>query len=48
MNEYKVKRQRSRRGGITLVRSYPKIGRNELCPCGSGSKSKHCHRGKPE
>lgn len=21
----------------------PKIGRNELCPCGSGKKYKHCH-----
>ena len=20
-----------------------KIGRNELCPCGSGKKFKHCH-----
>ncbi|TBV06925.1 preprotein translocase subunit SecA [Stutzerimonas kirkiae] len=25
------------------VRSEPKIGRNELCPCGSGKKYKHCH-----
>ena len=21
----------------------PRVGRNELCPCGSGSKYKHCH-----
>ena len=21
----------------------PKVGRNELCPCGSGKKYKHCH-----
>jgi len=21
----------------------PKVGRNELCPCGSGKKFKHCH-----
>ncbi|MFZ0401070.1 MAG: SEC-C metal-binding domain-containing protein, partial [Pseudolabrys sp.] len=20
-----------------------KVGRNELCPCGSGKKFKHCH-----
>ena len=20
-----------------------KVGRNELCPCGSGKKYKHCH-----
>jgi SEC-C motif-containing protein len=26
----------------TVVRSSPKIGRNELCPCGSGKKYKHC------
>ncbi|MDD4821881.1 MAG: SEC-C metal-binding domain-containing protein [Bacteroidales bacterium] len=24
------------------VRSTPKIGRNEPCPCGSGKKYKHC------
>lgn len=24
------------------VREYPKIGRNEKCPCGSGKKYKHC------
>ena len=23
--------------------SWGKIGRNELCPCGSGKKYKHCH-----
>ncbi|WP_137974895.1 preprotein translocase subunit SecA [Pseudomonas sp. F(2018)] len=27
----------------TPVRSDPKIGRNEPCPCGSGKKYKHCH-----
>ncbi|GHV89816.1 UPF0225 protein [Spirochaetia bacterium] len=30
----------------TIVRSGPKVGRNEPCPCGSGKKYKHCH-GKP-
>ena len=25
------------------VRDEPKVGRNELCPCGSGKKYKHCH-----
>jgi preprotein translocase subunit SecA len=25
------------------MRSEPKIGRNEPCPCGSGKKYKHCH-----
>jgi preprotein translocase subunit SecA len=24
------------------VRSGPKVGRNDLCPCGSGKKFKHC------
>ena len=26
----------------TVVRSAPKTGRNESCPCGSGKKYKHC------
>jgi SEC-C motif-containing protein len=26
----------------TIVRSAPKVGRNDLCPCGSGKKYKHC------
>ena len=24
-------------------RAFPKVGRNEPCPCGSGKKYKHCH-----
>jgi SEC-C motif-containing protein len=27
----------------TIVRSSPKIGRNDPCPCGSGKKYKFCH-----
>jgi SEC-C motif-containing protein len=27
----------------TVVRSAPKTGRNDPCPCGSGKKYKHCH-----
>lgn len=27
----------------TVVRSEPKVGRNDLCPCGSGKKYKKCH-----
>jgi SEC-C motif-containing protein len=27
----------------TVVRSAPKVGRNDPCPCGSGKKYKHCH-----
>lgn len=23
--------------------TFPKVGRNEPCPCGSGKKYKHCH-----
>lgn len=26
----------------TLVRSAPKVGRNDPCPCGSGKKHKKC------
>ena len=26
-----------------VVRNYPKVGRNDPCPCGSGKKYKHCH-----
>ncbi len=29
--------------GVTYRRPSPKIGRNELCPCGSGKKYKKCH-----
>jgi SEC-C motif-containing protein len=27
----------------TVVRSSPKVGRNDPCPCGSGKKYKFCH-----
>jgi preprotein translocase subunit SecA len=33
----------ARPDGATVVRSQPKIGRNDPCPCGSGKKYKHCH-----
>lgn len=26
----------------TVRRDHPKVGRNDLCPCGSGKKYKHC------
>ncbi|MCL2208870.1 MAG: preprotein translocase subunit SecA [Treponema sp.] len=29
--------------GATVVRSQPKVGRNDPCPCGSGKKYKLCH-----
>ncbi|GHV66521.1 protein translocase subunit SecA [Spirochaetia bacterium] len=28
---------------VTVIRSQPKVGRNDPCPCGSGKKYKHCH-----
>ncbi|MDR2135376.1 MAG: YchJ family protein [Treponema sp.] len=28
---------------VTVVRSVPKVGRNDPCPCGSGKKYKYCH-----
>lgn len=33
-------------GGAVVIpfsREEPKVGRNEMCPCGSGKKYKHCH-----
>ena len=29
--------------GVQVVRTYPKVGRNDPCPCGSGKKYKYCH-----
>ena len=29
----------------TVRREAPKVGRNDLCPCGSGKKWKKCHGG---
>jgi uncharacterized protein YecA (UPF0149 family) len=26
-----------------MQREQPKVGRNEMCPCGSGKKFKRCH-----
>jgi preprotein translocase subunit SecA len=34
---------RSQPEAATVVRSYPKVGRNDPCPCGSGKKYKFCH-----
>ena len=39
----------ARNAGATLSRNpndpatWGKVGRNEVCPCGSGKKFKHCH-----
>ena len=41
---FEPKRRLDLRGAATqpLRRRAPKIGRNDLCPCGSGRKYKHC------
>lgn len=36
-----VKREKGK--GVELRRDAPKVGRNDLCPCGSGKKYKNCH-----
>ena len=28
---------------VQVKRTYPKVGRNDPCPCGSGKKYKYCH-----
>jgi len=28
---------------LAMGGAVPRVGRNELCPCGSGNKYKHCH-----
>jgi preprotein translocase subunit SecA len=35
--------QRQQGKGVELRRDVPKVGRNDLCPCGSGEKYKNCH-----
>ena len=35
-------RSKSNKGELISVRTEPKIGRNQLCPCGSGKKYKFC------
>ncbi|MCL2601959.1 MAG: SEC-C metal-binding domain-containing protein, partial [Treponema sp.] len=34
---------RAQGSSVTVVRSQPKVGRNDPCPCGSGKKYKVCH-----
>jgi preprotein translocase subunit SecA len=34
------------RAAKTVRKQGTKIGRNDLCPCGSGKKFKHCHEGR--
>jgi preprotein translocase subunit SecA len=28
---------------VPAARAFPKVGRNDPCPCGSGKKYKACH-----
>lgn len=35
--------QASQSASTTVKREYPKVGRNDPCPCGSGKKYKNCH-----
>ena len=41
--EHPVDDVTARRYAPQPIRTAPKIGRNEPCPCGSGKKFKHCH-----
>ncbi len=34
----------TRKSVVTAPRAVPKIGRNDVCPCGSGKKYKDCHQ----
>lgn len=35
--------ERRNKENVQVVRTMPKVGRNDPCPCGSGKKYKHCH-----
>ena len=39
-----MKREKGK--GTELRKDSPDVGRNDLCPCGSGKKYKNCH-GRP-
>lgn len=42
-NERMVIGMKRGKNAVTLKRAYPKVGRNDACPCGSGKKYKNCH-----
>lgn len=42
-NDLAANTQSGNANAVPIIRSAPKIGRNELCPCGSGKKYKNCH-----
>ena len=41
--DHEVVDQSTRKIVETVVRTQPKVGRNDPCPCGSGKKYKKCH-----
>jgi len=42
IKKLEVLAQRYKDAHTQKVREYPKIGRNDKCPCGSGKKYKNC------
>jgi preprotein translocase subunit SecA len=38
-----VDAQTVRSSATIASNEYPRVGRNDPCPCGSGKKYKHCH-----
>jgi len=42
MKKLQVLAQRYKDAHTQKVREYPRVGRNDLCPCGSGKKYKNC------
>jgi len=40
--EYRQLTKKHREANVQPIRTTPKIGRNEICPCGSGKKYKNC------
>lgn len=43
-----LKYRKKQRKNVPIVNESPKIGRNEVCPCGSGLKYKKCCMNKKE
>lgn len=41
-NDQRKAREKAEADNIQVVRTTPKVGRNDPCPCGSGKKYKHC------
>ncbi len=43
MGQAPVQQNSGETSPVTVKRTYPKVGRNDPCPCGSGKKYKNCH-----